>query len=164
MSEAVKELEELYRAHGPALLIYLRGQAGQPGVAEDLLQETFLQAIRCIGRMDDVVSPRAWLFAIARNMTISAWRRRRKTSTLPDEIATAAPVYEDARRETMRQAIAALPEKLRETLKLKLRDDLSYEEIAAVLGIPVGTVRSRLHNAVQQLRETLGPKEDSHET
>jgi RNA polymerase sigma-70 factor (ECF subfamily) len=163
MSVAVKRLEELYRAHGPALLAYLRGQAGPSAAAEDLLHETFLQAIRRIGRMEDVVSPRAWLFAIARNVSISAWRRRRKTMALPDEVAAAAPACEDSRREKMRLAIAELPGKLRETLELKLRDDLSYEEIAAVLGIPVGTVRSRLHNAVRQLRKMLGTREDNHE-
>jgi RNA polymerase sigma-70 factor (ECF subfamily) len=55
----------------------------------------------------------------------------------------------------MREAICCLPEIHREVLELRLRDDLSYEEIAQVLNIPVGTVRSRLHHAVRGLRERL---------
>lgn len=55
----------------------------------------------------------------------------------------------------MREAIAQLAPELRETLELRLTDELSYEEIASVLGVPVGTVRSRLHNAVRRLRTVL---------
>jgi RNA polymerase sigma-70 factor, ECF subfamily len=61
----------------------------------------------------------------------------------------------DERLGEMRQAMAKLPQEMRETLELRLADDLSYEEIAAVLEIPVGTVRSRLHNAVKKLREEM---------
>ena len=57
--------------------------------------------------------------------------------------------------EEMREAIAGLPAHLRETLELRLRDELSYEEIAQVLEIPMGTVRSRLHGALKLLREKL---------
>ena len=55
----------------------------------------------------------------------------------------------------MRRAVADLPAEHRETLELRLHHDLSYEDIAQVLGIPVGTVRSRLHNAVRRLRVRL---------
>ena len=55
----------------------------------------------------------------------------------------------------MRLAMAELPEQIRETLELRLRDELSYEEIAAVLEIPLGTVRSRLHTALRLLRAAM---------
>jgi RNA polymerase sigma-70 factor (ECF subfamily) len=67
----------------------------------------------------------------------------------------AADAQTDERLAAVRAAIASLPEAQRETLELRLRNELSYEEIAAVLGIPVGTVRSRLHGAVKTLRDRL---------
>lgn len=157
MSATVRQVEGLYQAYGPALLVYLRRVAGRHDVAEDLLQETFVQAIKGVDRLGEVVSPRAWLFTIARNLGISALRRRtrRQVVSLTEEIPAGEAVREHPQLDPMRQAVARLPEKLRETLELRLRDDLSYEEIAAVLAIPVGTVRSRLHNAVRQLRDEL---------
>jgi RNA polymerase sigma-70 factor (ECF subfamily) len=151
MDEAVTRLETLYRDLGPGLLAYLRRFFGDPHAAEDLLQETFFQAARRRERLSEAVSPRAWLFAIARNAAATALRRRRPTSVLPDEIP-AAPIAEDPRLDAVREAIAELPETLRETIELRLRDELSYEEIAEVMRIPLGTVRSRLHHAMRRLR------------
>lgn len=162
MGQGADQLQVFYEAHGPALLIYLRRMTGRSDVAEDLLHETFVQALRGMDRMREVVSPRAWLFAIGRNVAVSALRRRRVTASLPQDVAAVPVLDEDARLVPMRRAISELPEKLREALELRLRHDLSYEEIASVLNIPVGTVRSRLHNAVQQLRETLKDCEGSH--
>lgn len=80
---------------------------------------------------------------------------RRRNSWPNPPPPPAAP--EDARLEALRLAIATLPEPQRETLLLKLHHELSYEEIAESLGIPVGTVRSRLHHALHHLRATLNP-------
>ncbi|HOA73577.1 MAG TPA: sigma-70 family RNA polymerase sigma factor [Phycisphaerae bacterium] len=164
MSEAVRQVEGLYQAYGPALLVYLRRLAGRRELAEDLLQETFVQALRGVDRLDEVVSPRAWLFTIARNVGISALRRRRPVAALAEDVPAAEVAGADPRLERMAQAIDKLPDKLRETLELRLRHELSYEEIAAVLSIPVGTVRSRLHHAVRQLRDELAKDEDAHAT
>ena len=100
-------------------------------------------------------SPRAWLFGVARNVGMNACRRRRTFAPLPEEVASPAKAEDDPRLGRMRQAIAALPGAQREALGLRLQDELSYEEIAAVTGVPVGTVRSRLHHAVRRLRQTL---------
>lgn len=162
MSVAVHQIEALYRAHGPALLVYLRRLAGRRDLAEDLLQETFVQAMRGIDRLGDVVSPRAWLFAIARNVGVSALRRRRWMASLADDVPALPEETEDPQLERMRAGIERLPDKLREALELRLRHDLSYDEIAVVLSIPVGTVRSRLHHAVRQLRETLVNERGTH--
>jgi RNA polymerase sigma-70 factor (ECF subfamily) len=154
--EALTRLETLYRDVGPDLLSYLRRAAGDLHTAEDLLHETFLQAARRMERLSQAVSVRAWLYAIARNVAATAYRRKRATERLPAELADAGGA-EDPRLERMREAVADLPETLRETLELRLRDELSYEEIAEVLQIPVGTVRSRLHHALQRLRAALAP-------
>lgn len=66
------------------------------------------------------------------------------------------PEIQDPRIERMREEIGRLPEEMRETLLLKLNQELSYAEIAAVLAIPIGTVRSRIHQAVSRLRLALG--------
>ncbi|MGA2440990.1 MAG: sigma-70 family RNA polymerase sigma factor [Tepidisphaeraceae bacterium] len=65
----------------------------------------------------------------------------------------------------MREAIAKLPPAMGEPLELRLRENLSYEEIASMLEIPIGTVRSRLHNAMRRLRDEMGaeqPRRNSH--
>jgi len=151
---AAFSLEALYREVGPSILAYLRRLAGDQQAAEDLLQETFFQAARREDRLIEAVSPRAWVFTIARNVAMTALRRRRKLAPLPAELAAEEPL-EDPRLEAVRVAIGDLPVALRETLELRLRDELSYEEIADVLEIPVGTVRSRLHHALLRLRVTV---------
>jgi RNA polymerase sigma-70 factor (ECF subfamily) len=151
----MQEIERLYQAHGPALLAYLRRSFGGRGgdAPEDLLQETFAQALRHRERLAAAVSPRAWLFGIARHVGLTAARRLRIVEPI-DEHRTAAK-EDDPRLAAMREAIAALPPAMREALQLRLREGLSYEEIAQVLEIPLGTVRSRLHNAMRQLREAM---------
>ena len=147
------ELERLYHEHGPSLMRFLRSRHGAEE-AEDLLHETFVQALRRLDRLKAATSPRAWLFGIARHLSLTAHRRRRPTTQIDADLpATVEQV--DPRLEVMRQAITELPEQQRQTLELRLREEMSYEEIAAALDIPLGTVRSRLHHAVRRLRKTL---------
>ncbi len=156
MDEPVNRLRSLYAEHGPGLLRYLRRLTGRGDWAEDLLQETFVQALKGLERLEAAASPRAWLFAIARHLGINARQRRRDVLPLHDEMVAGPQGRPDPRREDLREAIAALPEKQREALQLRLGDGLSYEEIAQALGVPIGTVRSRLHAAVKTLRQSLG--------
>ncbi len=156
--EGVTGLAELYQDVGPGLLTYLRRRLGDLHAAEDVLQETFCQAARRFERLAEAASPRAWLFTIARNLAATVRRRQRSVVALTVE-PPAVEQTADARLEAMHAAIAELPESMRETLELRLRDELSYEEIAAVLDVPIGTVRSRLHHAVQRLRETVRAEE-----
>jgi len=157
----IESLASLYQAHGPDLLRYLRRPDAAAGPsAEDLLQETFIQAMRRADALAGVRSPRAWLFGIARHVTLTAARRARPMQTLNLETVAADGgqlIAEDPRLEPMRSAIGRLPDVLRETLELRLRDELSYDEIADVLAVPVGTVRSRLHHAMRRLREAVAP-------
>lgn len=146
----------LYRETGPGLLAYFRRRPGLAAAAEDLLQDTFIHALRRPERLAGSVSPRAYLFGIARHVGQDALRRQKPTVEL-EEMAAGPAADEDARLEPMREAIARLPEMQREALQLKLKHELSYEEIVEVLGIPTGTVRSRLHHAVRMLRETFNP-------
>ena len=148
------DLERLYQEYGPSLMRFLRGRHGADE-AEDLLHETFVAALRRLDRLKAATSPRAWLFAIARNLSLTVYRRRRPTTAIEADLPATAEPRADPRLDDMRQAIAELPEQQRQALELRLREELSYEEIAAVLDIPLGTVRSRLHHAVRRLRQTL---------
>ena len=156
MDTQLDQLERLYREMGPALLGYFRRQPALAGTAEDLLQDTFVRALKRIDRLQASVSQRAYLFGIARHVCIDALRRLRAVEELPAE-TPAMTLTTDERLEPMRLAISELPETQREALLLKLQQELSYVEIAEVLAIPVGTVRSRLHHAVLHLRQTLNP-------
>jgi RNA polymerase sigma-70 factor (ECF subfamily) len=149
----MEKIEHLYQAHGPALLGYLQRSFGRCAVAEDLLQETFLQALRGQDRLAAVDSPRAWLFGIARHVGLTAVRRHRPTQSL--DVVPEALVEPNPELAAMREAIAQLLPAMREPLELRLRENLSYEEIATMLEIPLGTVRSRLHTAMQKLRDAM---------
>lgn len=144
------QIEDLYRSHGPALLSYLRRSFGRRGAAEDMLHETFLCALNDQERLAEAVSPRAWLFGIARRVGLNNIRRR-PMEPLVEVPAPAVP--EDMA--DLREAIERLPISMRESLELRLRERLSYEEIALVTEVPVGTVRSRLHSAMCRLREVM---------
>jgi RNA polymerase sigma-70 factor (ECF subfamily) len=152
------EIDQLYRAHGPSLLAYLRRAFGWCGSPPDMLQETFLQALRAPQRLADAESPRAWLFSIARHVGQTAARKYRPTESLEavSQSATDGKIEQSDDLRALREAIAQLPATMREPLELRLQENFSYEEIAVMLEIPIGTVRSRLHNAMRRLREQMG--------
>jgi RNA polymerase sigma-70 factor (ECF subfamily) len=149
----MQQIERLYREHGSALLAYLTRSFGRCEPPEDMLHETFVQALRNQNRLGQAVSARAWLFGIARHVGLTAARRSRPRQTI-EEQTIAAPA-DDPDLQAMRESIEQLGAELKETLELRLRERLSYEEIAQALEIPVGTVRSRLHAALRQLRDAM---------
>lgn len=156
-------IDRLYGQHAGELYRYLARRCPDAATAGDLLQETFLQVVRQSDQLAKVAMPRAWLFAIARNMLARHYRRQRDPQAVAQLWYESAPDTEDDRLVAMREAIQELPAELRDTLALRLEQELSYEEIAHVLEIPVGTVRSRLHNAVRHLRDAMKQREEISE-
>jgi len=150
----VEYLESLYYQHGPAILRYLKRLVDRQ-TADDLLQDTFVQALSHFDRLDSVVSIRAWLFTVARHIALNNLRRKQVTANISWEQLIKHSDQEDPRLERIRQAIKRLPDEHQETMLLRWQDQLSYEEISEVLKIPVGTVRSRLHNAIGKIRALL---------
>jgi RNA polymerase sigma factor (sigma-70 family) len=155
-----QQIEELYEKHAVEVLHYLARRCPD-GAAPDLLQETFLQVIRQKAGLAGIATPRAWLFGIARH--ILARHYRQNLVPVPDERWSEYDASEpvDPRLSLMRESIQQLPPELRETLELRLEQELSYEDIARVLEIPVGTVRSRLHTALIRLRAALTNQKES---
>lgn len=148
-------LEAIFRECAKDLSAYFARRHGGT-VTEDLVQESFLQLARRLRSGQAVSSPRAYLFGIARHVSLALLRKQGGAAEPLDAAAGQAALAEpDARLEAAREIIALLPALQREILDLRFAHDLSYAEMATVLGIPVGTVRSRLHHAVVLLRQRL---------
>jgi RNA polymerase sigma-70 factor, ECF subfamily len=126
--------------------------------AEDVAQDVFIRAYQSLGRFDPSRRFFSWLYRIAVNRCLSYRDRARHDtldashSALPD--GAPSPEQQAAQHETqaaIRQAIAALPEHERAVVALRYGADLSYEEIAATLRLPLGTIKTRLFRARQRL-------------
>lgn len=148
------------------LLRVARSLTGNPADAEDVVQDTLLRAFRSIDRFDGR-HPRAWLLTILRNANVNRTRRRRPellrdpdepARTLADDDSTPGPeatVVDPVYDERVADALDALPDKFRSVVELVDLDALSYEDAAAVLDVPLGTVMSRLHRARKRMRDRL---------
>src|SRR5882757_3022736 len=140
--------------------------------AEDLVQETYVRAIGAIGRLRPDSNMKSWMFTILRNVWLNQLRQRRTTPDLIDidtDESTADIVVETSKDpyesyaskvevEQVRRAIQQLPVDFREIILLREYEELSYQEIASVLGCPAGTVMSRLGRARSKLRTLLAPR------
>lgn len=135
-------------------------------LAEDVAQDTFLQALRRIGTLKQATSVRSWLFSIAVNRARDELRRRARWMPAdfgPD--AEQGPVATDAsgedlvlqrqQRGHLQKVIAELPDRYRVPLLLKEVEGMTYQEIGRQLGIPMGTAQIRIHRARLRLRERL---------
>jgi RNA polymerase sigma-70 factor (ECF subfamily) len=151
---ALEALVERWR--GP-LFGFLQRRAGGPD-ADDLFQETWLRVVRARRRFDPRRRFSTWLFQIANNLCRDRFRRAgaaaRGREALRDAPPDAGPGVEI--RLDLARRLAALPERLREVLVLRYYRDLGEREIAELLEIPPGTVKSRLHAAVRALRSGEG--------
>jgi RNA polymerase sigma-70 factor (ECF subfamily) len=130
--------------------------------AEDLVQETYLRAFRAFERYTPDTNVRAWLFTILYRVRTDMLRktgRSPRTVELSEEgPAVAAPQEALARgQEDVRRALGALPEVFRAAITLRDLQDFSYEEIARILDVPIGTVMSRIHRGRALLRRSLAP-------
>jgi len=147
-----------------ALAMQLLGNAED---AADAVQDAFATALSRPDRYDASKGPlKPWFLRVVRNRCLDMLRRRRPTDSavdgLSDGSANPEHLVRDAQRVTaIRSALACLPPDRREIIVLRDYMDLSYGEIADVLGIAPGTVMSRLHRARMALREVLETDEDN---
>ncbi|MGN9841014.1 RNA polymerase sigma factor [Nonomuraea sp. H19] len=158
---------ELFSRHGPGLKRYVIRRLGVDP-ADDIVAETFAQALQHLESYDLARGDeRSWLYGIATNLIGQHRRReialyRALSRTGADSVmepftdAVEQRVVADAARRRLAGALAALSRKHRDTLLLVLWAELTYEEAAQALGVPVGTVRSRINRARFALRRSLG--------
>ena len=165
---------ELVRQHQDRLYPTVFRLTGSPEEAQDVLQEAFLRAFTKLDRFQGESSFYTWVYRIAVNLALSQRRKRRPNTQLGDNPTRSATEIVDPgendpslrlerleRDRLIQQALDALAPDHRAVVVLKEYDGLRYEEIAEILSIPVGTVRSRLHRARSELRVRLSSLVDA---
>lgn len=166
--------EALVHRYEVELFNYLRRYLGSAEMAEDVFQATFLQVhLRC-DQFEEGRRFRPWLYTVATNQAIDAQRRNKRHRMVSldnpasgnDDVGTLVQMLagdgrtadeqlqDEEAREWVRSAVDQLPEPLRAALVLVYHQGMKYREAADVLGIPVGTVKSRLHSAILKLNES----------
>jgi RNA polymerase sigma-70 factor (ECF subfamily) len=158
-------LDESFR---PRLLRYFLKAPLTREDAEDLVQKTMLLVFQHVGELEQEERFVGWLYAIARNVKITELARRRAERRIVVGSADDAPaprvaasgveeLAKDERRAAVRAAIETLPPRQRQCLLLRVRDELSYDEIASLLRLNLLTVRNHIAEGKKTLRELLGP-------
>ena len=160
------EVHAAYLLYGPELYRFVLRGLGDPGAAQDVTQETFLKAWRFADRYDpDLASLRVWLFGIARNTMIDharaaqarPWQRHLLDPPTAQELggAVADPADGILREWLVEEALRRLSEHHREAIVQTYLKERPYDEVAAELGVPVGTLRSRVFYGLRALRSAM---------
>ena len=156
--------EALFRDFGPRVRAYLLKLTRDSQAAEDLMQETMLAIWRKAGQFDPSRGQAsAWVFTIARNIWIDAWRKQKRPTFDPDDpalVPAAEPEASDMMElkqsgAALHEALKTLPAEQVELIRLSFFDEASHSTIAAQTGLPIGTVKSRIRLAFGRLRTAL---------
>ncbi|MCD6506270.1 sigma-70 family RNA polymerase sigma factor [Candidatus Poribacteria bacterium] len=164
-----KAFEELFLRYYPALKRFVSRTMSQQ--AEDIVQEAFLRVYRDIRRFSpDRGSFKTWIFSIAANLTVDEYRKKQRwlrifrplgkeALNLPDRSRSPdETLLEKERRSEIEKALQMLPIEQRQVLILKHLEGFKFKEIAQILGIPEGTVKSRMARGLKRLKEVLNEK------
>jgi RNA polymerase sigma-70 factor, ECF subfamily len=152
---------ELVEKHRQGVLNVVYRMCGDPQLAEEAAQEAFLRAWQNLRRYNPKFAFRNWVYRIALNLAIDMLRQRTETAAIEDETPAAnadgpeATVERQEQAEQVQQAVLSLPPASRAVLILREYEDMTYQEIADALDIPIGTVMSRLNYARGQVRQSL---------
>lgn len=153
--------ESLVEGHLDAVHAYARMKLRQDDLAREIVQRTFLKAFEKLGQLRDVLAARGWLLSILRNEIAMEFRASARSEVWDEGDFEALPGPEDEEGvdasllEALPAALARIPEAARTLLLLRYQQELSYEQIAGILELPLGTVQSRLHRAKAALRAAL---------
>jgi RNA polymerase sigma-70 factor (ECF subfamily) len=156
-----RAFEELVRLHERTVYNLAYRMTGRPEDAKDVAQEAFLSAFRRLGSFRGDSSFSTWIHRITVNACYDQLRRRRREPTADLVDATDLPSSSDPERTAsaavdVQRALLHVPDEFRPVLVMREIQDMDYEEIAMVLEVPVGTVKSRLHRGRRALAEALG--------
>ncbi len=159
MNEAERLVELI-----PRLRRYARALTGERAAADDLVQDTLERAWAKLHLYRRGTDLRAWLFTVMHNVHVNKLRAQRPVEALDEEALEISQRAEQGESLVVRdldRALAVLPEEQRAVLLLVALEDMSYEEAAKTLGIPIGTVMSRLSRARDRLRALLAGEQPS---
>ena len=151
-----EQVQQVYAASYRRLVAQLTGVTGDPVEAEDVVMEAFARAVNRPRTFASVDNPEAWLRTVAVNLARSRWRRLVRLRELTPKLVTRS-TYDDlpADRVALLAALRTLPAAQREAIALHHLADLPVHEVAATLGLPVGTVKARLARGRARLAELL---------
>ncbi len=161
----ISAFEEIYDRHAPGVARALASFAGPDrDLLDDLTQDVFLRVIKGLASYIPSHPFSHWLYTIALNIGRNYARKQSRIVPVnPFEFDTVSYAQdegtawsEEKMAKTLTRLVAGLPIQMREVVSLRIGSEMSYGEIAEVLGIPEGTARSRMHNAIQILREKYG--------
>lgn len=169
-----ENIEEQLAAFAPRVYGLLVRLVGRPEVAEDLMQETLLRALRSLETYRPEGKLRAWVFRIAVNLARDWIRRRPReaASSLDDgpdctslpvlarDVPPGANLDREERRRQVEAAVARLPDPDREVLLMRYYGDMPFKDIAQATGEPLGTVLARAHRSLKKLGDLLPEEED----
>jgi RNA polymerase sigma-70 factor (ECF subfamily) len=161
---------ELVRRHQGRVRSLLLRLCADRTLADDLAQEVFLRAFRGLVGFEGRSSFGTWVYRIAYNVFLNYRARARELWSLPEDYETRAAAPEDAMsagrsdlRRDLEGAIDALPERYRAVVVLYYLHEVSYPEIAEILDVPLGTVKTHLHRAKRLLRRAMSPEAQTDE-
>jgi RNA polymerase sigma-70 factor (ECF subfamily) len=160
------DIASLVVAHHAPLYRYAYRLCGCPAEAEDLTQQAFLVAQQKLHQLREADRAASWLFAVLRSCFLKSIRKQRPAGGQAfdievEHLAVAAPEVDEIDREQLAAALAELPDEFRIVVLMFYFEELSYQEIAKELAIPIGTVMSRLSRAKGHLRTRLSPATNS---
>jgi RNA polymerase sigma-70 factor (ECF subfamily) len=164
----IEAFDALYAALAPRLRSYLLGQSRDAALADDLVQDTFMQLHRSRHTYEPGRPVTPWVFAIARHVFLMhrrrTGRRVRFEESLAFELSSSTSISDDVRalaeRDEVRRALVALPADQRRALLLHHVHGLSFSEIAARLGIRVNAAKTRAFRAMRRLRSQFGTRSE----
>jgi RNA polymerase sigma-70 factor, ECF subfamily len=153
-------LEQVFHVSYRRLVVQLYALVGDRAEAEDVVQEAFVRAVAAGRRFTTTTNPEAWLRTTALNLHRSRWRKLRNFALIKERVATPQDVAGlDARMDVI-DALRSLPVEQREVVALHHLADLPVADIAHELGLPVGTVKSRLSRGREALAHALTTDEE----
>ncbi len=156
--------DELYRRYEGSLFGFILKQLGDRSEAEDVFHEAFLAVLRERRTEREIASFKAWIFQVARNLCLNRIRSRARAAKAIDADAQSMTTPEHPESllaasqapAALKRAVERLPEPLANLYQLRT-SGLSYDEIAQILEVPLGTVKSRMHEMVERLRKEIQP-------
>jgi len=159
--------DALFRRYQLPLYVYIFELVRDEQTSLDLVQETFINAVRYLGNLRDDAKFGSWMFGIAHQKCIQRWRKQAREEMLRDEFANTPAQFETAPDDLLireeeeadfMRLLNELPPPQRSVLLLHFMEDFSLEEISGITGVSLGTVKSRLHYAKKSLRKLLEEK------